>query len=93
MKDSTRDKLGTAAGVALLMLFILGAGWLMSRPAPEASAVTLPPAADSTVVSTDSVGPQDISKKLRKSRREAAPKPKPRDIHNIPIPQHEPSKK
>lgn len=91
MKDSTRDKLGTAAGVALLMLFILGAGWLMSRPAPETPAVTLPPATDSTEVSTDSVGPRDIAKKPRKSRREAAPKP--RDIHNIPIPQHEPSKK
>lgn len=89
MKDSTRDKLGTAAGVALLMLFILGAGWLMSRPASEAPAVTLPPATDSTVVSTDSVGPQDISKKPRKSRREATPKPKPRDIHNIPIAPHE----
>ena len=82
MKDSTRDKLGTAAGVALLMSFILGAGWLMSRPAPETAGVTLPPAADTTVVSTDSVGP-----------REAEPKQAPRDIHNIPIPQHKPSKK
>lgn len=89
MKDSTRDKLGTAAGVALLMLFILGAGWLMSRPAPEPSGVTLPPATDSTVVSADSVGPQDISKKPRKSRREGARKPAPRDIHNIPIAPHE----
>lgn len=87
MKDSTRDKLGTAAGVALLMLFILGAGWLMSRRAPEGTAVTLPPAADTTVVRTDSVGPRDIAKKPRKSRREAAPKP--RDIHNIPIAPHE----
>lgn len=89
MKDSTREKLGTAAGVALLMLFILGAGWLMSRPAPEAPAVTLPPPADSTAVSTDSVGPQNTAKKPRKSRREGARKPAPRDIHNIPIAPHE----
>lgn len=89
MKDSTRDKLGTAAGVALLMSFILGAGWLMSRPAPETAGVTLPPAADTTVVSTDSVGPRDIATKPRKSRREAEPKQAPRDIHSIPIAPHE----